>query len=189
MKHRYLSLPAPARAGKLRPPVADAEPDPVSDAQPRHAALWRRFAAALVDAAIIGGLVLLVGGTDVVSGTVDPAGTLVLAGSLAMFYRVLFEGSRLAATPGKLAVRLRVTDLNGGRLTYATAAARAWPWWLPGACAGIAPSLVPAAALACLIAAAFIPLSATRRGLHDRMAGTVVVDRRTPTTREGAPQE
>lgn len=100
---------------------------------------------------------------------------LVLFAGLAMFYRVLFEGSRLAATPGKLVLGLRVSAADGARLSYATAALRGWPWWLSGAVAGIAPTVVPVAALASLAAIAAIPLGAARRGLHDRMAGTLVV--------------
>lgn len=141
------------------------------DAQP--APLWRRLAAGLVDAALLAGATLLAGGPAVETAA-SPA-LLVLFAGLAMFYRVLFEGSRLAATPGKLALGLRVTAADGRRLSFATAALRAWPWWLSGAVAGIAPTVVPVAALASLAAIAAIPLGAARRGLHDRMAGTFVV--------------
>lgn len=144
----------------------------------RHGAAWRRLAAALIDAAVVGLVVMAAGVQSPASGPGVSSTTLVLGAALATFYRVLFEGSPLAATPGKLAFGLRVVFHGGDRLPFATAALRAWPWWLTGAIAGVAPAVAPAAAVLSLLAVAVIPFSATRRGLHDRMAGTRVEDRR-----------
>lgn len=146
--------------------------------KPHHGALWRRFAAAVVDAAIIALPTVAATGHALASGTAAAPAALVLACGLAMFYRVLFEGSRLAATPGKLLLGIRVAHRSGGRLLFATAALRAWPWWLTGAVAGVAPSATPVAAALSLLSIAAIPFSSSRQGLHDRMAGTWIVDRR-----------
>ena len=151
--------------------------------------LWRRAAAALIDASILAAATLPALGRAPEAAMLAPA-TLVLTGGLAMFYRVVFEGSPAAATPGKLLTGLRVVHRGGERLSFAAAALRSWPWWLTGAVAGIAPSGIPVAALLSLVAVAAIPLSATRQGLHDRMAGTRVVVRRhghhPPGTDKGA---
>ena len=170
------ALAGPGRGGQAR--VAFGEEDIVDRRPTRPPALWRRAAAALVDAAVLAAVVAVLwppGAQPPVQGL---AGLLVPAAALAMFYRVLSEGSRLAATPGKLLLGLRVAQEDGGPVSFATAAVRAWPWWLTGAVAGIAPSAVPVAAALCLAALAPIPLSASRRGLHDRMARASVVDNR-----------
>ncbi|MDZ7748357.1 MAG: RDD family protein [Halofilum sp. (in: g-proteobacteria)] len=149
--------------------------------EPGPAALWRRLVAAVLDAAALAAATLLAGTPT--AGASSPA-LLVLGAALAMFYRVLFEGSRLAATPGKLALGLRVRGPGGGDLPFATAAVRAWPWWLTGAVAGIAPGAVPVAALLSLAAIAAIPLSARAPGParpHGR-------HRRDRAPREGCPR-
>ena len=50
--------------------------------------------------------------------------TLIIVG-----YKVMFEGGRLQATPGKLVFGLKVVDPNGGRPTWMQALLRTWPWW------------------------------------------------------------
>ena len=137
----------------------------------------RRLGAAAIDAGAIG---LVVGVVLAATGPRAPAltapGTLVLTGAVAMFYRMLSEGSPLAATPGKRVMGLRIRALSSGRLDFAVAALRAFPWWLSGALAGVDPQLVPVGAL--LSGAALVPIlfDAERRGLHDRLAGTAVVN-------------
>ena len=142
----------------------------------RAAPLVRRLAAALIDAAAI---VMLALAGRLVAGQTTTAlfapGTLVLAAAAAMFYRMLTEGTPLMATPGKRLMGLRVQPPPSGRLDFAVAALRAWPWWLTGALAGIDPRLVLPGALLSLAALVPIPLSTDRRGLHDRMAGTRVI--------------
>lgn len=147
-----------------------------TDAAGRAAGTGRRLGAAAIDAAAIAALVaavLLALGADA-PAPVAP-GTLVLAGAVAMFYRVLTEGTALAATPGKRLLGLRVRPPAGGRLDFAVAALRGFPWWLTGALAGLDPQLVPVGGL--LSAAALVPIvfDAEGRGLHDRLAGTAVI--------------
>ncbi len=153
------------------------EPEHVSSpAEDRPAPPGRRIAAGLIDAAAIaaiGLLALLASGQPVTA--VPTPGTLVLTAAIAMFYRIFTEGTARMATPGKQLLRLRVRPPESGRLDFAMAALRGWPWWLTGALAGVDPQLVPAGAL--LSVAALIPIvfSTDRRGLHDRMAGTRVI--------------
>lgn len=159
-----------------------------SSAEDRPAPPGRRIAAGLIDAAaiaVIGLLALLASGQSFAA--VPTPGTLVLTAAVAMFYRIFTEGTARMATPGKRLLGLRVRPPDGGRLDFAVAALRGWPWWLTGALAGVDPRLVPAGALLSLAALVPIVFSTDRRGLHDRMAGTRVVlaARR---TQETAPQ-
>ena len=101
----------------------------------------------------------------------------MLGSGLAMFYRMIFEGSRMRATPGKFLLDLKAVHPDGRTMLFAASALRGWPWWLTGAVAGIMPGAAPVAALLCLAALALIPASGRRQGLHDRMAGTRVVMR------------
>lgn len=142
-----------------------------------HAPLWRRATAAVIDATILGAIAFAVA-APAAGGPGAPLGTLTLASALAMFYRVLSEGTPLQATPGKWLLGLRVVPADGGPLSFATAAVRGWPWWLPGAIAAIAPAILPLAALASLAAVLAIPLASSRQGLHDRIARTYVVTRK-----------
>ncbi len=159
-----------------------------SSAEDRPAPPGRRIAAALVDAAsiaAIGLLALLASGQSVTA--VPTPGTLVLTAAIAMFYRIFTEGTARMATPGKRLLGLRVRPPESGRVDFAVAALRGWPWWLTGALAGIDPQLVPAGALLSLAALVPIVFSSDRRGLHDRMAGTrLILDRR--RTEETTPQ-
>lgn len=165
------------------------EPERVSSpAEDRPAPPGRRIAAGLVDAAAIAaiGLLALLAAGQSITAAATP-GTLVLTAAIAMFYRIFTEGTARMATPGKRLLGLRVRPPEGGRLDFAVAALRGWPWWLTGALAGVDPQLVPAGALLSLAALIPIVFSTERRGLHDRMAGTrVIVDGR--RTEEAAPQ-
>jgi len=147
----------------------------MEDRQVRIGGFWPRVAAGAVDAVILAIPVGLVAGGGIARGQVPTPGVLVLAAALAMFYRVLFEGSPLQATPGKLLLGLRVANLSGGRISFATAALRSWPWWLTGAIAGMAPAAIPVAVVLSLASVLSVALGADRRGLHDRMSGTRVL--------------
>lgn len=142
----------------------------------RPAGNARRLGAAAIDAAAIAlmvAIVLLLTGSRA-PGPLAP-GTLVLTGAVAMFYRVFTEGSVLAATPGKRLLGLRIRPPASGRLDFAVAALRAFPWWLSGALAGLDAQLVPVGALLSVIALVPILFDAEHRGLHDRLAGTAVI--------------
>lgn len=152
----------------------------------RYAGVVRRLAAAVVDVAVIGIAVGLVALQQSDPGRPGMAlGLLVIASALAMFYRMVFEGSRMQATPGKYLLGLKAIHEDGRGMMFAGSALRAWPWWLTGAIGALAPSLIPAVGILCLIALAPILWDERRRGLHDRMARTVVVYRDSHMPAEG----
>ncbi len=77
-------------------------------------------------------------------------------------YCALFESSARQATPGKLAVRIKVTDLNGARISFARATGRYFGEWVTGMTLGIGYLMVA--------------FTKKRQALHDIIADTVVVD-------------
>lgn len=76
-------------------------------------------------------------------------------------YFAAMESSPLEATVGKITLRLRVTDLNGGRISFGRASARHFS------------KIVSLGTLLGFLAAIF---TKRRQALHDVLAKTVVVD-------------
>jgi uncharacterized RDD family membrane protein YckC len=106
-------------------------------ANPVYAGFWLRLIAWFIDMCIIAipGIVLASFGTLVIAGTLSESeasigGLVSLATYVLVYYGTLiayfagFESSELQATPGKLALGLIVTDLNGNRLTVGRALGR-----------------------------------------------------------------
>jgi uncharacterized RDD family membrane protein YckC len=94
---------------------------------------------------------------------------------ITFLYYVLCEASKWQATPGKLALRLRVTDIHGQRLTIARAAARNIV-----RLAGLIIGLIP---IVCYLAVAW---TQRKQGLHDLMASTLVLN---GTAQQQLPQQ
>ena len=76
-------------------------------------------------------------------------------------YAALFESGPRQATLGKQAVNLKVTDLQGNRISFGRATGRYFAEWITGMTLGIG-----------YVMTAF---TAKRQSLHDMIAGTVVV--------------
>jgi uncharacterized RDD family membrane protein YckC len=100
-----------------------------------------------------------------------------------LVYKAGFEGSGMQATPGKMVMGLRVTDRDGEPLSAGAAALRSWPWWAPSAfmaldgllgTVGIMSNGIGIAALISYIVVAF---TGRKQGVHDMMAGALVVKR------------
>jgi len=81
-----------------------------------YAGFWRRFGALLIDGVIVG-LVSLV--FKIVS--LDSMGLSIL---VAILYQPFFESSELQGTPGKALLNMRITDLNGQRISFKKAVIR-----------------------------------------------------------------
>jgi uncharacterized RDD family membrane protein YckC len=89
---------------------------------------------------------------------------IVLTSLLAWLYFAWCESSAWQATPGKLAMGLRVTDLNGRRISF------------PRALGRYAAKLLSAMTL--LIGFLMIAWTGRKQGLHDLLAGTLVLNGR-----------
>ncbi|MBI2875162.1 MAG: RDD family protein [Firmicutes bacterium] len=141
------------------------------------AGFWKRFLASLIDGMVLlssgwtAGIVIgftlggLLGGKGVAISAMDTmAGWFGYLIGLALnwLYFTLLESSPKQATLGKMALRIVVTDLNGGRISFGRANGRYW---------GKIPSAI-------IFLIGFIMAGFTRKkqGLHDLMAGTLVIN-------------
>lgn len=164
------------------PPRAAVEiTDYVSGQEVVYAGFWKRYAALFIDSFVVGIvyyivlLVLMVAGFGAagLSGAAPETmgaglaammiGVYVLYPIMSGLYYIGFESSSLQATLGKMAVGIKVTDAQGQRLSRGNALGR----W--------------ASHLLCYftlyigyIIAAF---TERKRGLHDMVASTLVVDK------------
>jgi uncharacterized RDD family membrane protein YckC len=81
-----------------------------------------------------------------------------------IIYFAVFESSIIQATPGKILLRLKVTDINGNRLSIARSFVRSFVRVLTG--------LVPLLWLISFAIAAFTP---RKQALHDLIVRTLVL--------------
>lgn len=105
----------------------------------------------------------------------------VITAALYFVYKTAFEASGMRGTIGKIAMGLRVTDLQGNRLSLPAAAFRSWPAWIPAAVTvleagsgtyGILTQIAAAVSgLACILVGA----TSRKQGLHDILAGALVI--------------
>lgn len=114
-----------------------------------YAGFLPRFAAFLIDATIL-----------FVVGIVVPfIGLLGIV--VNWLYFAYFESSERQATPGKIAMKLKVTDRDGKRLSFITASIRHFAKFV--------------SALLLFLGFVMIAFDAKKQGLHDKIAGTLVV--------------
>jgi uncharacterized RDD family membrane protein YckC/Tfp pilus assembly major pilin PilA len=122
-----------------------------------YANFWQRFGGLVIDYLIVAvGLGILA--AILIPAAPDFGGLLVLLAAVA--YYVGFESSPLQGTPGKLAMSIKVTDLEGERIGIGRALGRYLGKIISWLILGIG-----------FIMAAF---TGRRQGLHDLMAGTLI---------------
>jgi uncharacterized RDD family membrane protein YckC len=132
-----------------------------------YAGFWRRVAAALIDGILVAVVSWIV--TAILSAAGDDSGLIggliTLVGAYA--YYAGMESSSYQATVGKIALGIQVTDLNGNRISFWRALGR-----------NLAEIL---SALILLIGYIMVAFTAKKQGLHDMIAGTLVVMKGTAT--------
>ena len=152
-----------------------APPPPVWDARPAgpdatgYGGFWIRVVAYIIDAIllnIVSGIVGMVIGFNMYTADMnqfDARGSLV-SFVIVWLYFALLESSVRGATVGKMAVGLRVVTESGGRLSFMHATGRYLAKFISAIILGIG----------------FIMVAFTdrKRGLHDMVAGTLVVKTR-----------
>lgn len=145
-----------------------------------YAGFWKRFAAAIIDGIVIGtgGLVVVGpvialmilsatsarGEPDVEALGVALDGVANLLGLLlGWIYSAAMESSPLQATLGKMALQIKVTDLDGARVSFGKATGRHFAKFVS----------------ALLLFGGFVmaAFTAKKQGLHDLMAGCLVVNK------------
>lgn len=123
-----------------------------------YAGFWIRFAAWIIDAIIVGVLNFML---DVV--VADFALTLVLQIVLGAAYTIGFWVANQGQTPGKAALGIEVVMKDGGAIDVGPAVLRYLGYFPSGVLLGIGYLM--------------IAFTSEKRGLHDYIAGTVVVRR------------
>ncbi len=120
---------------------------------PKYAGFWLRFWASIIDCIIL----------SVISTILFFfIGILVIFVSL--LYFVVLESSKMQGTFGKKALDLKVTDRIGNRITFGRAFGRYLGKYISG--------------LILFIGYIMVGWTEKKQGLHDKMAGTlVIVDR------------
>jgi uncharacterized RDD family membrane protein YckC len=141
----------------------------------RYAGFWIRVVASLLDlcAVFIGfhPVRMLLGSTATLLGVSwhMPTGKILFMGRMfrivfasvfVWLYRAGMESSRFQATLGKLAMQIKVTDIDGGRISFERATGRYFAKFLSAITLGIGYLMV-----------GFTP---RKQGLHDQIAGTLV---------------
>jgi uncharacterized RDD family membrane protein YckC len=173
-----LSLPqaileTEAQAGVHAAPAANAGAE--ASAAGSYGGLWLRGMAALVDAVLAGGLALLAGaaavaaaaggarlagGLDLATAYVAGIAALLAAAGVSLAYHTLFGGA-WGQTPGKMLFGLTLARADGGAPGYGQAACRWIASWVGLGLLGLGPLLVA--------------VTRRKQGLHDLLAGTVVL--------------
>lgn len=143
----------------------------------RYGGFWRRVVAFIIDGLLIGAVMMPFGlGLTLahmgamMNGEVTPdmltslMMTTIFAWCIRMVvswaYAAGFESSRWQATPGKMLLGLKVTDLEGRRITFLRATGRVAGKWVSGLLLGMGYVLVA--------------FTDRKQGLHDLMARTLV---------------
>lgn len=162
-----------------------------------YAGFWRRVAASLIDgivqSIVIGSFVavaILANDSLMQALKAEDIETLVatqvyfsgVGSMMVLVYHTVFESSALQATVGKLALGLKVTDLAGEPIGMARAAIRAWPTWIFGIfgffnyiAGGFGGGFI--VGLLTLVSCIAVAFTAQKQGLHDMLAGALVVRR------------
>jgi len=142
----------------------------------RYGGFWIRVVAAIIDAIIVRVVVspvhLFFGSLGVAGmmggGIPHPAGLAILGGGVTLIaaafaswlYEAFMESSSYQATLGKMICGMKVTDLNGNRISFERATGRHFAKWLSGMILGIGYIMVG--------------FTERKQGLHDLIAGTLV---------------
>jgi uncharacterized RDD family membrane protein YckC/Tfp pilus assembly protein PilE len=141
-----------------------------------YAGFWKRTAAYVIDFIILVaasyvlflsiGLIAALAGSNVGNGAVGTVyGLFVFIIALfgPIIYFAAFESSKLRATPGKLALGIKVTDMAGAQIGFWRAAGRNLGKIVSG--------------LVLYIGFVMAGFTQRRQALHDKFAGTLVLDK------------
>lgn len=130
-----------------------------------YAGFWRRFFAYLIDMVIIIFIQGLIYGfefflTSATAGTITGITYMGLS-LISWLYWAFFESSTFQATPGKMALEIKVCDEDGRRISFLRATGRYFAKIL--------------SALILYIGFLMIAFTSRKQGLHDMLAGCLVI--------------
>jgi uncharacterized RDD family membrane protein YckC len=144
-----VDIPPPPPGGPAAPPP------PFETARAAYGGFWIRVAAALIDGVVLN--VALIPFYLVLT----PFGGGIVEFAAGWLYPALMECSSRQATLGKMACGLKVTDMEGRRISFGRAAARNLAMFI--------------SAIAFCVGFIMVGLTQKKQGLHDVIAGTLVV--------------
>jgi uncharacterized RDD family membrane protein YckC len=135
-----------------------------------YAGFWIRFCAYFIDyiislatalllLVVVGAPFLLRGG-DIEEPLLSALSYIIMLPSM-WLYSAFFVSGPWQATPGKRILGLRVTDLEGHRISFGRASGRYFSYFLSSICLGIGFIVVG--------------MRANKQGFHDSIAGTLVL--------------
>ena len=136
-----------------------------------YAGFWKRFAALFIDTiiTIIGGAVIgVIFGIILFAGGIEDPDVLRVLGNILGFflgwlYFSIMESSPTQGTPGKMALGIKVTDLEGNKVAFGKATGRYFGKII--------------STLILLIGFIMVAFTEKKQGLHDMMAGCLVVNK------------
>ncbi len=139
------------------PPVMQAPVMQQAVVGPNYAGFWVRFGAVIIDAFVIG-LIIQLPLNLLLS---DATAKQLILGLVGLIYETLMVSSKWQGTLGKMALHLKVTDLNGNRLTLNRSVGRYLAKIL--------------SAITICIGYIMIAFTKKKQGLHDILAKTLVL--------------
>jgi len=135
-----------------------------------YAGFWKRFLAAFIDGILVNAVAFVAGfalGFGVASSGGGVEGLEAVANLIGIVvgwaYYAAMESSTMQATLGKMALGIKVTDLNGDRISFGRATGRHFGKIISGAI--------------CLIGFIMAAFTEKKQALHDIMAGCLVVNK------------
>lgn len=141
------------------------------DAFKGYAGFWKRFAASIIDGVILMVCGLIIGGFigfayRFTAGTSVGAGALGNLGGIILgwLYFAIMESSSTQGTLGKMALGIKVTNLSGDRISFGRATGRHLGKII--------------SAFTFFIGYLMVAFTSRKQGLHDMIAGCLVVNRR-----------
>jgi len=153
-----------------------AVPPPLQGNMPKsadrglYAGFWKRCVACLIDSILLGLGGMAIGAVfGIVYGAVTGSASGVeffaniIGVIIGWLYYALCESSTAQATPGKMALGIKVTDLAGRRISFGSASGRHFGKIISGLCLGIG-----------YLSVAF---SERKQGWHDMWANCLVVNK------------
>ena len=140
-----------------------------------YAGFWKRFGAILIDTIIIIPISFIIGfaiGFALIVAGMDPESLAepsiqfifnIIGVIIAWIYYALMECSRMQGTIGKMALGIKVTDLEGNQISFAKATGRHFGKIISSVILGVGYIMVA--------------FTERKQGLHDMMAGCLVVNK------------
>ena len=138
-----------------------------------YAGFWKRYAAFFIDGIILSALISIISAVqEEITLSIWQVAEKTIIVIMIWLYFALFERSSSQATPGKMALGINVTDMNGNRISFGRASGRHFSKIL--------------SFLSFLVGYFMAAFTQKKQGLHDIVAECLVVNKHAPTPSRNA---